>query len=265
MPHPTPPHFALPAPPQVSHFTPPAASQASHFTHPAAPQVSHFTPPAAPQITHFTPPAPPPSFTFHAPISFHAPKFHVPCAPQISHFTPLCGPPDATSHAPTFRAPCAPPSFTFHAPCGLPPTFTFHAPAARLFGFPGPEFDPFTQIRGFARFGRPSSLNPRPCLRTKRWRTKIRAAHEHLRRAQREGSGGVGKGRDAALLDREAARNRSTQKPFTPPLLEDVEEAEGHDVHLVAGEGPGGPGRGEGAHDTLGYRWATACDSAGHS
>ena len=76
------------------------------------------------------------------------------------------------------------------------------------------------------------------------------------------------------MLGKEGTQHSSTAKPHEtealrnpspPPLLEDVEEAEGHDVHLVAGEGPGGPGRGEEAHDTLGYRWATACDSAGHS
>ena len=52
----------------------------------------------------------------------------------------------------------------------------------------------------------------------------------------------------------EALRNPS----LTPPLLEAVEEAEGHEAHLVAGEGPGVPGMGGEAHNTLGYRWATA-------
>ena len=41
-------------------------------------------------------------------------------------------------------------------------------------------------------------------------------------------------------------------------MLEAVEEAEGHEAHLVAGEGPGVPGMGGEAHNTLGYRWATA-------
>ena len=45
-------------------------------------------------------------------------------------------------------------------------------------------------------------------------------------------------------------RRQDNPKPSSrnPPatLREDVEEAEGHDVHLVAGEGPGGPGRGVG-------------------
>ena len=46
----------------------------------------------------------------------------------------------------------------------------------------------------FAQFRRPSSLNPRPCLRATRGRTKIRAAHEHLGREKGRGSRG-GKGR----------------------------------------------------------------------
>ena len=268
-------HISRPLrPPQISHFTPPAAPQVSHFTPPAAPQISHFTPPAAPQISHFTPPAAPQDFTFHAPcapprfhisrplcpprpdFTFHAPTFSRPLRPpQVSHFTPAAPsgfhisrplrPPRFHISRPHISRPLRPPKFHISRPLRPPPTFHISRPLRPVCsGFRAPNS---ALSHGFARFGRPSSLNPRPCLRAKRWRTKIRAAHEHLRRAQREGSGGLGKGRDAAFLDREAARNRSTQKPFTPPLLEDVEEAEDHDVHLVAGEGPGVPGRGWGA------------------
>ena len=90
-----------------------------------------------------------------------------------------------------------------------------------------------------------------PCLRAKRWRTKEKRSRAP---AQREGGKEGAQHSPRKTLYLEALKNPA----LTPPLLEDVEEAEGHDVHLVAGEGPGVFGRGEEAHDTLGYRGATA-------
>ena len=173
-----------------------------------------------------------------------------PCGPSWppSHFTPFAAP--QVSH---FTAPAASPQVSHFTPAAplRPPKFHISRPLRpRLFGFPGPEFGPFTQIRGFAQFGRPSSLNPRPCLRAKRWRTKIRAAHEHLCREKARGVLGKEGTQHSSTAKPHETLPRSTQKP--PPLLEAVEEAEGHEAHLVAGEGPWVPGRGgEGRRTTV--------------
>ena len=127
---------------------------------------------------------------------------------------------------------------------------------------PSPESQLKRGRARFTQFRRPSSLNPRPCLEPPGGRRR----YEHLRREKGRGSWGR-KGRSTprahshAEHGLEALRNPS----LTPPLLEAVEEAEGHEAHLVAGEGPRVPGMGGEAHNTLGYRWATAQGTPEHT
>ena len=121
----------------------------------------------------------------------------------------------------------------------------------------GPGFGPLTP-RDSLSSGAPLSLNPRLLDPA----SSHQADDEDTSTCAEKRVGG----RDAALLEHTAAQNTASEAlrnpSLTPPMLEAVEEAEGHEAHLVAGEGPGVPGMGGGGaqHSRL-----QVGDSAGHS
>ena len=128
--------------------------------------------------------------------------FHLASGPTLHPLHSWHGPKGSRNHAchPPFRFKDACPGLLFtrcdrqdFIPCP-----TFHAHSCSVLR---PWIRPF-HTATFAQFRRPSSLNPRPCLRATRGRTKIRAAHEHLGREKGRGSRG-GKGRSTPRLEAE--------------------------------------------------------------
>ena len=207
-----PPNFTFHAPLRPPDFTfhAPLRPPRLHISRPLRPPRFHISRPLRPpQISHFTSPCGLPP-KFHISRAPATPRFHIsraPAASQASHFTPA--PPPQISHftpappPPRFHIsrPLRPPPPKFHIsrpPPASPPDFTFHVPPRppifHISRLPGPESGPLTPQDSWRRYERLTSA----CLRRR--------------------VGGLGEGRDAALLERAAAQNTvSKQKPFTNP------------------------------------------------
>ena len=133
-------------------------------------------------------------------------------------------------------------SFTRCDRQGFIPCPTFHAHSCSVLR---PWVRPF-HTATFAQFRRPSSLNPRPCLRATRGGGR---RYEQLTSTLAEKRvGGLGEGRDAALPD-------SKQKPFTNPTSAGSCRRSRRS-RSAPGRTRGARGSREGggeAHNTLGY------------